>query len=164
MTHELATAQDTPTHRLNIKLEDGSYRVFHLSEKQAEWMAQNINSPDRFIVLPKSVDKDAPQFYPKTWATLERMTEDEIAARSNRYRKAIETAEEKADAEQKRKDQETVRAWIESHADDFAAMKEQAETKLRNTPGIFHAASEGTKESLIYWEAVRAVYASLLNK
>lgn len=164
MTRELATAQDAPTHRLSIKLEDGSYRTFHLSEKQAEWLSQNINSPDRFIILPKSVDKDAPQFYPKTWATLERMSDDEIAARSNRYRKAIKTAEEKADEEQKRKDQETVREWIASHPEEFESMKQQAETKLRNTPGMFHAASEGTKVSLIYWEAVRAVYASLLNK
>lgn len=164
MTHELATAQDAPTHRLSIKLEDGSYRTFHLSEKQAEWLAQNINSPDRFIVLPKSVDKDAPQFYPKTWATLERMSDEEIAARANRYRKAIQSAEEKADEEQKKKDQAVVRDWIAANPEEFEAMKQQAETKLKNSPGMFHAASAGTKESLIFWEAMRAVYASLLNK
>lgn len=164
MTTELATAQDAPTHRLSIKLEDGSYRTFHLSEKQAEWLAQNINSPDRFIVLPKSVDKDAPQFYPKTWATLERMSDDEIRARANRHRKAIRSAEELADEEQKKKDQATVREWIASHPEEFEAMKQQAETKLKGSPGMFHAASDGTKQSLIYWEAMRAVYASLLNK
>lgn len=164
MTQELATAQDTPTHRLSIKLDDGSYRTFHLSEKQAEWLAQNINSPDRFIVLPKTVDKDAPQFYPKTWATLERMSDDEIAARSNRYRKAMQSAEAKADLEQKRKDQEVVRAWIEAHPEEFAAMKEEAAVRLRQSKGMFHAASAGTKDSLIHWEAMRAVYASLLNK
>lgn len=164
MTHDLATAQDVPTHRLSIKLEDGSYRTFHLSEKQAEWMAQNINSADRFIVLPKSVDKDAPQFYPKTWATLERMTDDEIAARSNRYRKAIRSAEEKADEEQKKKDQALVREWIETHPKEFEVMKDQATEKLTKNPGMFHAASTGTKQSLIYWEAVRSVYAHLLKK
>lgn len=164
MTNELATAQDAPTHRLSIKLEDGSYRTFHLSEKQAEWLAQNINSPDRFIVLPKSVDKDAPQFYPKTWATLERMSDEEIRARANRHRKAIRSAEELADEEQKKKDQATVRAWIEANPKEFEAMKEQAAMKLRNSPGMFHAASEGTKESLIYWQAMRDLYASLLNK
>lgn len=164
MTHEISTTKDTPTHRLNIKLEDGSYRTFHLSESQADWLAKNINSPDRFIVLPKSVDKDAPQFYPKTWATLERMSDDEIAARKNRYMKSIQTAEEKADEEQKKKDQALVREWIETHPKEFEVMKDQATEKLTKNTGMFHAASTGTKQSLIYWEAVRSVYAHLLKK
>jgi hypothetical protein len=153
MTNELATAQDAPTHRLTIKLEDGSYRLFHLNEKQAEWLAQNINSPDRFIVLPKTVDKDAPQFYPKTWATLERMSEEEVEQRRNRYIKAVQTEQEKEAEAKKREDQKAVRAWIDANTDEFEGMRRMAAEKLAGSPGMFHAASDGVKRSLIYFEA-----------
>lgn len=153
MTTELATTQDAPTHRLTIKLEDGSYKIFHLNEKQAEWLAQNINSPDRFIVLPKNVDKDAPQFYPKTWATLERMSAEEIEQRRSRYAKAVQTEQEKAAEAKKREEQKVVRAWIDANPEEFADMRKKAAEKLASMPGIFHAASDGTKRSLVYFEA-----------
>jgi hypothetical protein len=153
MTTELATEQDAPTHKLIIKLEDGQHRMFYLNEKQAEWLAQNINSQDRFIVLPKTVDPDSPQFYPKTWATLERMSDDEIEQRRSRYRKAVQTEEQKAEERKKREDQKAVRAWIDANPEEFGAMRKTAAEKLARSPGIFHSASEGTQRSLVYFEA-----------
>lgn len=77
MTTELVREEDCPTHRLSIETKNG-FKTFYLTKKEAQWISDHINDPAQFIVLPPTIDKNAPTFYPKHGAVLERMTEDEI--------------------------------------------------------------------------------------
>ncbi len=157
MSTALTRAEDAPTHKLTIKLDEGSYKVFYLTEKEADWMAKNINSPDRFISLPKSIDSEAPSFYPKTWARMGKMTHEEIESRRNRY----VNPEKIIDAEKEKKQKEEtalVRSWIDGHPTEYESLLNKALETLSGRPGMWHSASKGVKKSLVQWEAWRMVY------
>lgn len=160
MNH-LVSAKDTPTHKLIVKLEDGTFKTFYLTEKEATWMASVINGVDRFIVLPKTIDPAAPSFYPKQGATMSRMSREELDARATRYinmAKPVRDEEvEKAKAESTAK----VRAWVKEHPQEFEQMEREAEERLAAQKGMFHIASKNVKRNLIRYEALRALWAKM---
>lgn len=161
MNRDVVTAKRMVSHRLIIKLDDGSFRSFLLNIYQADMIAANINSVEPFIVLPDDIDPDSPTFYPKRGAWMEKLTEDEKIAYARRHDRRPESnvQDELKAAESKR-----VHDWIETHAEEFGHMREDAELKLLNSKGIFHSASKNVKENLIWWEARRMVADSLTQK
>lgn len=148
----LTSPQDQPTHRLTLKLEDGTFRTFFLTPKEAEWMARNINSNDPFIQLPAAVDPAAPSFYPKRGAWMERMSAEEIAARKKRYSVPAETKE---DYTKKKRNQEVI-AWSKNNPVEYGRMVLAARERLRKGGGFFLLASRNSQEFLIKYEAMHA--------
>lgn len=158
--NDLVTSKGTPTHRLTVKLEDGTFRTFYLLEQEAEWIATAVNGVDPFIVLPKTIDPAAPSFYPKRGAWLERMKPEEVEARQRRYAPpapaevAAETAAARAAAKE----------WIAKHSADFDRLQVIAHGTLEKSGGgFFRMASKGVRASLAKFEAQRRVYETFLN-
>ena len=116
-----AITTNIATHKLTVKLEDqGQFTNFYLTEQEADWISKTINGPEQFIVLPKAVDPDAPSFYPKRGAWLERMDPRE------RERQMKEKAIRQADAEREEREAEERKAlsiatnqWIKEHPKQY---------------------------------------------
>lgn len=160
MTTSIITQQDIPSHRLSIKIfedEDGQeHRVFYLNEKQAEWLAKNINSADRFIVLPKEVDPNAPSFYPKTWARMEKMTNEEIEARRDKYMNIVDKIKDENIKKERSEAAMKVRKWIQDHPTEWEDSLLLTEAELKsNKGGHYSFASENIKKSLVWYESMR---------
>lgn len=159
--NDLVTLKDVPTHRLTVKLEDGSFKVFYITEQEAVWLTKSINSVEPNLILPKSIDPAAPSFYPKRGSWMERMTKEEITARSRRYAHTTSTIRDQVSESRKKEDNAKARAWIEANPEQFLIMQREAEKKLNDSKGIYHSASDGTKACLIKYEALRNVYVKL---
>lgn len=156
MTYSLVTAKDIPTHKLMLKLEDGSFRTFYLTAQEAEWVARNINSMDQFIQLPKTVDANFPSFYPKRGAWMERMPKEEAEARQRRFvGQGVGNVQEDA---AKKEREAKVKEWIEGNPEAFDLMKQEAKERLKKGNGMYNIASRGTQKHLERYEAIRAVH------
>lgn len=159
MTQEIITQRDMPTHKLTVKKEDGTYRQFYLNQKQAEWMAKNINSVEPFIVLPKDVDPNSPQFYPKRGADMEKLSEDDLDRLRRKYQNSTQAREVRDEEEERKKHENTeaVRQWMSDNPKEFEKLLDEATKNLTSRKGIFHSASKNVKKTLIMFEAMRYV-------
>lgn len=159
--NQLIRAEDTPTHKLVVRLDDGTFRAFYLTEEEAVWVARNINTVEPNLVLPRSIDPNAPSFYPKRGAWMERMSQAEIATRRARYadkaRASVSVGGSEAAEAAKREKSSRIRAWVKGHPGDFERMQHEAEDRLRNGKGMFNSASRGVRRNLVRFEAYRAV-------
>lgn len=154
----LVTDKDVPTHRLTLKLEDGSFRTFHLTPAEADWMARNINSVDPFIQLPKSVDPNGPSFYPKRGAWMERMSADEMQARRTRHTAAA--APKENDVERKKRNA-SISKWIAANPKEYEKLRAESQQRLEQQGGFYKIAKRATREHLARYEAMRAIEAIL---
>lgn len=151
---DIVTQKDTPTHRLTVKLEDGTFRTFRLTKTEAAWLADNINSNDPFIVLPQTIDPRAPSFYPKRGATLEAMTDQEIQDARRRYAPPSGGAGELAvDREARMEREAATAAWVASHDIEFKRMEDSAQKYLSVTSPFYKAASRGVRKTLAHHHA-----------
>ena len=158
---QLIRAEDAPTHKMTVKLEDGTYRVFHLTEKEAVWFADNINSVHPNIAFTNAhrhIDPNAPSFYPKRGAWLERMSRAEVEERHRRY---VQSKRAEVDAEEaeraKAERSKAIRAWVKANPEEFARMEREAAERLLQGRGMYHSASKPVKQYLAHYEALRAV-------
>lgn len=156
---QLITQKDMPTHKLIVKLEDGTFRHFYLNPRQAQAIANSINGIEQFICLPKDIDSNSPTFYPKRGAWMEKMSKEELQARLEAYgrSKAVVDAKTEAEEAEKREQSRMVRAWVDAHPQEWKKYLEQAAKELPNKLKIFNSASKGAKKSLIKAEAMSLV-------
>ena len=154
-------AKDFPTHKLTVRLEDGTFRIFRLNGRQAQFIVEHINSVEQFIVLPRDIDPDAPTAYPKRGAWVEKMSAEELEAGRRRYAdstRAFMNAEQEAAVSAARAERtKAIRAWIGKHPEHFERMKMRAAAALVVAGGMYHHASKSVKASLAHYEAMRAV-------
>lgn len=157
--NQLVTEQGVPTHRLIVKLDDGTFKTFFLTEKEADWMANHINSSDQFIKLPRSVDPNAPSFYPKRGAWMEKMTREEIQSRAESYARSKAVTDVKNEEEEKKKREmsEKVKKWITENPGGWEKKLDEAAKELSGKKGIFHSASKETKKNLVKFHAMYLV-------
>lgn len=153
----LITEENFPTHKLTVKLEDNTYRVFYLNKNQAKWMHQNINGVEQFICLPVDIDPDSPTFYPKRGAWMEKIKQHEL----DRMRQAYEVEGEKSIDEEEKKEREVkaraVRNWIEENPKEWEKLLDRATKELTSSAGIFNSASKTTRKHLIKFHAMALV-------
>lgn len=108
---KLATLQDSPTHKLSIKLDDDTFKVIYLSAEKAKAINSNINSKDQFIVIEE-------ESHPKFACRVVKLTQRDIdelqrkhklACRLQNENKEIEDHEKKMIFENKKR--EEVKNW-----------------------------------------------------
>jgi hypothetical protein len=160
MTKELVTAADIPTHKLTVKTEDGRFKVFYVSEKQAIVLRAGINGNDKFICLSKDVDKDAPSFYPKWGACLEKISREEAESRMRRYENTVSSVIDEQKEQAKKFESEKVDAWIQQNPEAWEQKRKDAFVKLKSG-NMFSGASEVVQSVLIRMEARRIVHAEI---
>lgn len=160
MNQELATQADIPSHKLTLKREDGTFKQFYLTEKQAFVISKTINAPDQFIVLPKDIDRDSPSFYPKRGAWLERISKDEQEARMKKYDRAVDAVAEAKQEEAKKFESGKVDKWIEENPEAWEQKKQDAFVKMKSGT-LFNGASDVVQSVLVRMEARRMVHADI---
>lgn len=157
MTKELITQADIPTHRLSIMVDKDHFKTFFVSEKQAEMLWEGINGKDNFICLSKDVDKDAPSFYPKFGARLERLSKEEIRSRQEAYDRSLKTHVEEKVEQKKKFDSEKVDGWIAANPDAWEDRKKAAFEKLSKST-MFLGATDIVQGVLVRMDARRILH------
>lgn len=163
MKKELSTLADVPTHKLTVKLEDGRFKVFYVTEKQAERLQIGINGSDKFICLSKDVDKDAPSYYPKYGSWLERIPKEEQKARQERYDHSITKMTDEHNEQVKKFESEKVDKWIDENPEAWETKKQDAFVKLK-AGTMFNGASDVVQSVLVRMEARRMVHDQIIEK
>ena len=82
---ELAKLQDSPTHRLSVKLDDGTFKLIYLRKDQAKSILKNINSRDQFIVIEEEA-------HPKFSCRVVKLTEKDKKELIRKHELAIKIA------------------------------------------------------------------------
>lgn len=162
MTKELVTSADIPSHKLTVKTEDGRFKVFYCTEKQATIIRNGINGADKFLCLPKDIDKDAPTFYPKYGACLEKISKEELESRKKRYDTTVSKVNEQEQEKAKKFESAKVDEWITANPEGWKISLKAAAEKLSSTP-IFKSASEVVQSVLVRMEARRNVHDQIIK-
>lgn len=153
---KLATLQDSPTHQLSIKLDDGNYKVIYLRHAQAESILKNINSKEQFIVIE---NESHPKFACRVTKLTKRDMDEldrkyKLAAKLQNKNKEEEEQEKKIAFENKKR--EEVKNWCIANPEKAREYMVQAEDKLRRDHPMFSALGE-SRIGLVKCEARKMI-------
>lgn len=124
-------SKEIKTQKLTIPLKSkNGFKIFYITEEQANTLAKAINSNERFIVLSPETTGKGVEFYPKDYVTLETIDKDDLEnLHKKSYAKRQNEEIQKKEQENKIKKQKKISDFMYKNPKEYDFL---INTKIKN--------------------------------